>query len=62
MRQWCEGPRRVGASGIALIGLVGRTAREECPGPTPLDLPKQLSVHEPGEEKCDKKKNGTRTD
>lgn len=43
----------MGASGRALIGPAGLMAREECPGPTPLDLPKQLSVHEPGKEKCD---------
>lgn len=41
------GPQKVGAGGIALIGLAGLMAREECPGPIPLGLPKQLSVREP---------------
>lgn len=51
MRQCCGGPQKAGAGGRALIGLVGPTAREECLGPIPPGLPKQLSVHEPGEEK-----------
>lgn len=39
----------MGAGGTALTGLVGLTARGECPEPTPLGPPRQLSVRGPGE-------------